>query len=150
LRELRLVHLLHGGTGFNVVADRKTMLTMVLRNGRASVTNKDEGGRIAAGQPADILLLDWDALDYERLRPDLHAGDLLFARARAEHVRELIVAGRTVVRDGKVLGIDLPALTNELMARFRSGLAANSTFATALVELERVLAGHFESEPPCC
>ena len=150
LRELRLVHLLHGGTGFNVVADRKTMLTMVLRNGRASVTNKDEGGRIAAGEPADVLLLDWEALDYERLRPDLNADDLLFARARAQHVHELIVAGRTVVRDGKVLGVDLPALTNELMARFRSALATNSAFAAALVELERVLAGHFESEPPCC
>jgi cytosine/adenosine deaminase-related metal-dependent hydrolase len=150
LRELRLVHLLHGGTGFKVAADRKSLLTMVLRNGRHSVTNSNDGGSLAEGQPADILLLDWDALDYERLRPDLHADDLLFARARAQHIRELIVAGRCVVREGQVLGVDLPAMTEELMARFRSGLAANASFLAALVDLEPVLAAHFEGEPSCC
>jgi cytosine/adenosine deaminase-related metal-dependent hydrolase len=147
---LRLVHLLHGGTGFKVAADRKTMLTMVLRNGRQSVTNSDDGSSLAEGQPADILLLDWDVLDYERLRPDLRADDLLFARAHAQHIRELIVAGRCVVRAGTVLGIDLPAMTEELTARFRSGLAANASFLAALIDLEPALSAHFEGEPSCC
>ena len=53
----------------------------MLRNGRRSVTNQDEGGVIAPGAPADILLLDWDAVDAERLRPDLDPLDLLFARS---------------------------------------------------------------------
>ncbi len=150
LRELRLANLLHHGTGFKVAASRKDLLTMVLRNGRFSVMNKDDGGAIAAGQPADILVLDWDALDYERLLPDLNPCDLLFARARAEHVRELIVAGRTVVRDGKVLGIDLPGLTKELMASFRAGLTNNAAFSAALADLTPVLATHYENEAPCC
>jgi cytosine/adenosine deaminase-related metal-dependent hydrolase len=150
LRELRLANLLHHGTGFRVDADREALLTMVLRNGRRSVINKDDGGAIAAGQPADILVLDWDALDYERLLPDLNPCDLLFARACAEHVRELIVAGKPVVRDGKVLGIDLPGLTNELMNRFRSGLAGNAAFSAALADLGPVLAKHYEHEAPCC
>jgi 5-methylthioadenosine/S-adenosylhomocysteine deaminase len=150
LRELRLANLLHHGTGFKVAAGRKDLLTMVLRNGRFSVMNKDDGGAIAAGQPADILVLDWDALDYERLLPDLNPCDLLFARARAEHVRELIVAGRTVVRDGKALGIDLPVLTKELMASFRAGLTDNAAFSAALADLTPVLANHYENEAPCC
>jgi 5-methylthioadenosine/S-adenosylhomocysteine deaminase len=150
LRELRLANLLHHGTGFKVAAGRKDLLTMVLRNGRFSVMNKDDGGAIAPGQPADILVLDWDALDYERLLPDLNPCDLLFARARAEHVRELIVAGRTVVRDGKALGIDLPVLTKELMASFRAGLTDNAAFSAALADLTPVLANHYENEAPCC
>ena len=59
LRELRLAHLLHGGTGFRVDVDRAAMLTMMCCNGRRSVTNVDGGGALAAGKPADLLLLDW-------------------------------------------------------------------------------------------
>jgi cytosine/adenosine deaminase-related metal-dependent hydrolase len=150
LRELRLAYLLHRGTGFMAAMDRTTMLKMAMRNGRLSVMNKDEGGSLAAGQPADILLLDWNAVDDDRLRDDLDPRDLLFARAKACHIRELIVAGRTVVRDGKVLGIDFAAMTNELIERLRSAMATSAAFAAALLDLERAVVQHYESEPPCC
>ena len=150
LRELRLAHLLHRGTGFKIDVSRAAMLTMMLRNGRRSVLNQDDGGVLAAGEPADILLLDWNALDDERLRSDLDPGDLLFARATSRHIREVIVAGRTVVRDGEVLGIDLPAVRAELLERLRAGMAGNAPLAAALRDFERVLVPHFEAEPPCC
>jgi 5-methylthioadenosine/S-adenosylhomocysteine deaminase len=150
VRELRILHLLHGGTGFKPVADPKTMLRMGFRTGRLSVMNKDDGGSLAAGEPADILLLDWNALDSDHLRDDLDPRGLLLFRATARHVRELIVAGRSVVREGKVLGIDFPAMSGELIARLRAGLGANAGFAAALVGLERAIASHFETEPPCC
>ncbi len=148
LRELRLAHLLHVGKGFKVDVDRTAMLTMALRNGRRSVTNRDDGGTLASGEPADILLLDWDAVDDDRLRSDLDPLDLLFARGKAGHIRELIVAGRTVVRDGRVPGIVLPELRAELLARLRSGMAQNAAFSAALRALEHVVEHHFE--PPCC
>jgi len=148
LREMRLAEFLHGGFGFCVDVDRKTVLEAVLVNGRRSVTNKDEGGALAAGAPADILLLDWAALDADRLRPDLDPLDLLFARCTARHIKELIVAGRSVVRDGRVFGIDWPAMNQDLLARFRDGIAQNATLAAALPELERVVGGHFDM--PCC
>ncbi len=105
---------------------------------------------LAAGEPADVLLLDWNALDDERLSSDLDPRDLLFARATSRHIREMIVAGRTVVRDGEVLGIDLPAVRAELLARLRAGIDGNAPLAAALRDLERVLVPHFEAEPPCC
>jgi cytosine/adenosine deaminase-related metal-dependent hydrolase len=150
LRELRLAHLLNAGTGFRVDADRAAMLTMMLRNGRFSVLNASDGGNLAPGQPADILVLDWKALDEDHLRDDLDPLDLLFARTTARHIREVIVAGRTIVRDGRVTGIDYPAMREELMTRFRSGTAQNATFMAALPGLERAIGAHFESEPPCC
>ena len=79
---------------------------------------QEEGGVLAPGAPADILLIDWDKLDADRLRPDLDPLDLLFARATARHIKELIVGGKTVMRDGKVPGIDLPAMNDDLLARF--------------------------------
>jgi cytosine/adenosine deaminase-related metal-dependent hydrolase len=150
LRDMRLAHLLHGGTGFRVDVARADILAMAFRNGRRSVLNTDEGGALAAGQPADILLLDWNAVDDDRLRPDLDPLDLLLARATARHIHELIVAGRPVVRDGRVLGIDYPALRADMLARMRSLLAQDAAFAAALGTLERAVRCHFEAEPPCC
>jgi len=80
LREMRLADLLHGGTGFRIDVSREQILTAILVNGRRSVTNKDEGGTLTPGAPADILLIDWAKLDADRLRPGLDPLDLLFAR----------------------------------------------------------------------
>jgi cytosine/adenosine deaminase-related metal-dependent hydrolase len=147
---MRLAHLLHGGTGFRVDVSRADILTMAFRNGRRSVTNAEAGGALAAGEPADILLLDWNALDDDRLVPDLDPLDLLFARTTARHVHELIVAGRSIVRAERVLGIDQTALREEMLARMRSAMARDSVFAAAVGALEPVVRQHFESEPPCC
>jgi cytosine/adenosine deaminase-related metal-dependent hydrolase len=147
---MRLAHLLHGGTGFRIDVGREAVLSMAFRDGRLSVTNRDEGGMLAPASPADILLLDWNAIDDDRLRPDLDPRDLLFARTSARHLRELIVAGRTVVRDGRVTGIDLDAMRAELLARLRAGMAGNASLQAALSDLESVLGRHFESEAPCC
>jgi cytosine/adenosine deaminase-related metal-dependent hydrolase len=148
LREMRLADLLHGGTGFHIDVTREHVLTAILLNGRRSVTNTSDGGALASGAPADILLIDWEKLDEDRLRPDLDPLDLLFARATMRHIKELIVGGKTVTRDGAVLGIDLRAMNQELHARFRHGIAQNATLAAAMPHLERAVRDHFET--PCC
>jgi cytosine/adenosine deaminase-related metal-dependent hydrolase len=150
LREMRLAHLLHGGNGFRVDVDRAQMLEMAFVNGRRSVLNVGDGGTLAGGAPADLLLLDWNAVDDDRLRDDLDPLDLLFARTTARHIREIVVAGRSIVRDGRVTGIDFPAMRAELLERLRSDLRQNMALATALGDLERVIMTHFEAQPPCC
>ena len=121
------------------------------QTGRLSVTNKDDGGALAAGEPADILVLDWDAVDAERLRADLDPCDLLFARTTMRHIHELIVGGRTVVRDGQVLGIDLPGDARRAAgAAARQAWRRSAPLAAALRELERAVAAHYQAEAPCC
>src|ERR1700733_8267309 len=71
LRELRLTHLLHLGSGFTPKVNENDMLTVASKTGRLSVTNSAEGGIVAEGAPADLLLLDYDALDDDALRDDL-------------------------------------------------------------------------------
>ena len=150
LREMRLAFLLHQGIAFATDVSRPAMLRMAFQNGRFSVTNKDDGGSLAPGMPADILVLDWDAVDADHLRDDLDPQDLLFSRATMGHIHELIVGGRSVVREGRVLGIDYSAMRDDMLARLRSAMHQNDGLAKALRELEPAIASHYKSQPPCC
>jgi cytosine/adenosine deaminase-related metal-dependent hydrolase len=150
LRELRLLWSLHRGWGFEDAIDRRAALAVGMRNGRRSVTGADEGGAIEAGAPADLLVLDWTALDEEALWPELDPLDPLLARASARHVVELIVAGQTVVRAGRLAGIDHAALQGELLARFRAGIRHDDAFAAALPAWSAAVARHFSGCLGCC
>jgi cytosine/adenosine deaminase-related metal-dependent hydrolase len=151
LRDLRLAQLLHAGTGFATGISPRDMLRAAFAGGRFAVTNvADGGGTIAAGAPADLLLLDWAALDDDCLRDDLDPVDLLISRATARHIREVIVGGRSIVRDGRVLGLDHDAARREVLAQMRAGMARNAMLAAVLPALERAIADWFAEEHPCC
>jgi 5-methylthioadenosine/S-adenosylhomocysteine deaminase len=150
LRELRLAGLLHGGTGFSIDVDRSALLAMAFANGRRAVLNCDDDAALVPGNPADVLVLDWDRIDDDRLVPDLDPGDLLFSRATAQHIDELIVAGKAIVRRGQVPGIDLPALKSELMDRLRVGIAQNPTLPATLSTLAHHVAASFDPSHACC
>jgi cytosine/adenosine deaminase-related metal-dependent hydrolase len=150
LRELRLSYLLHAGTGFDLAMTRQQALHATVSNGRFAVTNINDGGLIEAGSAADMLLLDWAALDNDGLREDIEPINLLFSRATAKHIRELIVGGRTIVQNGRVTGIDLPAIRHEVLSQMRSGMAKNATLLAALLALDQAVARHYLPEPHCC
>jgi cytosine/adenosine deaminase-related metal-dependent hydrolase len=151
LRELRLAHLLHAGTGFTGAVSREQMLHAAMVTGRFAVTNTvDDGGTISTGAPADLLLLDWAAIDDDRLTDNIDPIELMLTRATARHVRELIVAGRTVVKDGQVVGADVEAARREVLAQMRAGMAANAGLAAAMPALDRAMAEHFEPGCACC
>jgi cytosine/adenosine deaminase-related metal-dependent hydrolase len=150
LREMRLAQLLHAGTGFKEATSHEQILAMAFVNGRKSVTNIDGGGAIAAGAPADILLLDWSAIDEDGLCDDLDVSDMTLARATARHIKELIVGGCTIVKDGVVAGVDLRAARDEVLAQMRGGARDKAALAAALPALERALAQHFELGSYCC
>jgi len=150
LRELRLSHLLHAGTGFRVAVSRQEILRAAFATGRFAVTNIDDGGMVASGSPADLLLLDWASIDDDRLRDDVDPLDLVLTRATAQHIRELIVGGRTVVKDGAMTGVDFPKARAEVLAQMRAGMTASDSLARAMPALDRAMAAHFEPDCPCC
>ncbi len=149
LREMRLAHLLHRGWGFEETFADADILAMALRNGRPAVLCEDGGGRLAPGEPADLLLLDMDRLDEDRLPIAPEPGALLLARGTRRHIAEVIVGGRSIARDGRLTGIDHEAMTRDLLASVRHGMAASRELAAALPHLEAAMAGHFHP-PGCC
>ena len=127
-----------------------TTVQTAVGNGRFAVTNVKDSGLIETGAAADMLLLDWTVLNNEGLREDINPLDLLFSRATARHIREVIVGGRTIVRDGRVLGVDLPAIRHEVLSRMRSGITENAALISALSTLDDAIAHHYVSDSHCC
>ena len=60
------------------------------------------------------------------------------------------MAGRSIVRDGRVLGVDLDAAHGELRAHYRTGLKDRARLQAALPSLERAIAGHYAMRLGCC
>jgi 5-methylthioadenosine/S-adenosylhomocysteine deaminase len=127
LREARLAYALHRGWGFDTMMTPAQLWGFASRHGPRSVsgTAAASSGCIAVGAPADMVVLDWDALDDDMLWGDIDPLDLLLSRASGKHIAQVIVGGRSVVEGARVLGIDEPALRSELLARVRAALAAD-------------------------
>jgi cytosine/adenosine deaminase-related metal-dependent hydrolase len=133
LHEMRLAYALHRGWGFDGSLSPAQLWSFAAQNGRRSVrgtaADAADTGVLRPGATADLLVLDWDALDDDPLFDDTDPLDLLLARGRGLHIQDVMAAGRLVVRNGAVVGIDEPALRAELLARTRSALAAAPGFA---------------------
>jgi 5-methylthioadenosine/S-adenosylhomocysteine deaminase len=144
LREMRLAYSLHRGWGYDTTMTREQLWAFASRNGPRSVHGMRgglaSGGRIAPGAAADLVLLDWDALDDDALFADTDPLDLLLARANGSHIAKVLVGGRVVVDAGRVQGVDEPALRAELLARMRSALAAGHAGATSWRDTVKALA----------
>jgi formiminoglutamate deiminase len=66
-----------------------------------------EGGRLEPGALADLVVVGLDSVRLAGTPPGESLAGVIFAAAAAD-VREVIVAGRAVVRDGRHLQIDVP------------------------------------------
>ncbi len=129
LREMRLAYALHRGWGFDSTMSRSQLWAFAAQHGRRSVrgalpAGQAEGGRIAVGEPADLVLLDWDAVDDDALLPGVDPLDLLLARGNGTHIDQVLIGGRSVVQGGRVTTVDEPALRAALTAEVRAAIAA--------------------------
>ena len=148
LREMRLGHFLHGGWGFDSVIERAPYLETIVANGRFA-NGAPGAGALKVGAPADILVLDLDALDRDAIMP-VAAVDLVFARASRAHVAQLIVAGRDVVREGSLVGVDLDAAHQALREDYRRKMPARAPFLAAWHSLEAGAAQFYRGQLGCC
>ena len=148
LREIRLLWSLHAGWSFDIQLTQRQVLAIALENGRAAL-GAPFGGRLVEGAAADLVVIDRAALDDHPVA-EVESLDLLFARAARRHVKELIVAGHTVVRDGRVLGVDLDAAQAELAAAYRAGLSERAALQRSLPSLEYAIRRYYAPRLGCC
>jgi cytosine/adenosine deaminase-related metal-dependent hydrolase len=148
LREMRLGHFLHGGWGFEEIVARTPYLEAIVANGRFA-NGAPGSGALKVGEPADILVLDLDQLDRDAIMP-VPPVDLLFARATRAHVAQLLVAGREVMRDGRLVNVDLDAAHQALREDYRRKMPSRAPFLAAWSALEAGAAHFYREQLGCC
>lgn len=91
--------------GADALAAREALELATL--GGAAVLGRDDIGVLAPGMAADLVAYDMNRLEYAGAQADPVAALVLCAPTPAVHA---VIGGRTVVRDGELLGVDLAAL----------------------------------------
>ena len=137
-RDLRLAWRLHNGAGLEPALPPGRLFDAAGRDGFRCVDGADDYGRLVAGARADLVLLDYAGLREDFLVTGEDEAELLLARACSRHVRNLFVAGREVVRDGVVTGLDLAGAEEELMDRARRLTGAGEAEAGATARRRRL------------
>lgn len=113
LRDMRLFNWLHQGRSVDDGLDRDALFHAASCQGYETFDNSLDGGKLTAGNRADVLILDQATMTADYLVPPDDIVELLLARMTMADVRELYVGGKKIVADGKALGVDLPALEME-------------------------------------
>ena len=65
--------------------------------------------------------------------------DYLLARATAANIKQVIVAGRSIVENGTVTGFDYPAHMTELMAQLKAKIDPADTWRATVQSLDAAL-----------
>ncbi|MDE5459357.1 MULTISPECIES: amidohydrolase family protein [unclassified Bradyrhizobium] len=147
LREMRLVQMVHGGLGFRQTWTPAELFALAVHNGRRA-TGAPGTGELAPGNPADFAVIDLDRLDRDQIMP-VDSMALLFARGNASMVKEVVVAGKTIAKDGACIGVDLPAIEQELRAMYRANVGKFASFQRMWPPLSNLLSGWFEQQLTC-
>jgi cytosine/adenosine deaminase-related metal-dependent hydrolase len=147
LREMRLVQLAHRGEGFQANWTAPEFLAMAVRNGRSAIGAPGDGA-LKPGAPADFTILDYGALDHDVV-VNVNPIALLFSRGHSNIVRDVIVAGRKIVEDGVVIGVDLPQIERELTSYYKANLSRYDQLERSWHTIETEIARWFVGYLSC-
>jgi 5-methylthioadenosine/S-adenosylhomocysteine deaminase len=106
LAELRLAYLLHNGPGLQNDVSPATLFHAAMVQGARVITGAPNHGVLSPDKAADVALLDYAAMSGDLIDGLTSELDVLLVRGASRYVRALIVAGRRVVVDGRVTGVD--------------------------------------------
>lgn len=108
--EMRMAALLAKGCSCDpTVLPARSVVKMATENGANGLGIGT--GRLAAGEPADIVLVDLDSI---RTLPAYEPFSALVYAAHAQDVTDVIVAGRFLLRQGELLAIDEERVRHEV------------------------------------
>ena len=126
--EMKLVWALHRESGlFNDRPDAANVLQMATEHGARSAGFGGVTGRLEPNMQADIVLMRRADIERPFVSPRTPLADTVLHRASKSAIDQVFVAGRKVVENGRVTGIDRDAVMQEI----RDILAAPETAAEA-------------------
>jgi cytosine/adenosine deaminase-related metal-dependent hydrolase len=125
LRELRLAWTLanRSGAGAATIAAGDVLHLGTAGGAAATFGAQAPLGRLAPGALADLVLLDWRAVEGIWASPALAPAELLLRRGSKHHVRDVMVGGEWVLRDGRSTRVDEAAVHAEVRAELQRYVA---------------------------
>ena len=117
--ELRLSYHIYAKPGINSELAPADMFASCCQ-GIAAVTNTSNRDLLAPGALADLVLLDDTAMTQNMMPNICSMAETILFRGAGRFVKSLWVAGRQVVNNGQVLGVDEMGLQTELQSTLRS------------------------------
>lgn len=124
-REMDTAAKLHKlATGDPTAVDARTVLRMATLGGALAIGLGHEVGSLEVGKAADLVILD---PRHPALAPDFHPESLAVYAAGGGAVKDVMVAGRFLVKDRRLLHMDLEMVMNAVRNIAR-GIAGASGF----------------------
>jgi cytosine/adenosine deaminase-related metal-dependent hydrolase len=118
LSEVRLAARLLGGFGHDRIGPEPAACLQAAFSWGWRAIHGSEGSGLIEGAPADILVLNEEALVADRLS-DESLPELILGRMARGSVLEVYARGRQMVCNGRLAGVDLDVLERELLAQSR-------------------------------
>lgn len=146
--ELRLIHMLARVPGFDLGAETRLSASEVLAMGTVNAARTlgfgGQLGTLAPGMLADAVVLDTAEMLRDPWTSDrLSIPDLILLRAKGSHTKHVVVDGKVVMREGRLVTMDVDALHAEI----RAWVAKHQDAAAdpRKVEMIRRLKPHFHA-----
>ncbi|MEJ2097355.1 MAG: amidohydrolase family protein [Deltaproteobacteria bacterium] len=127
-REMDMVAKLHKVSTLDpTVMDAAAVLRMATADGARALGLGDITGSLETGKTADLIVVD---TRQPHLSPLYHPASQLVYAARGSDVRHVIVAGKPLVENRKLLTIDTAHVMKKVKALSRKIGASNSSFVS--------------------
>jgi cytosine/adenosine deaminase-related metal-dependent hydrolase len=145
LRETRLLWRHYRGCADGRIVGHRDVFDAALIHGRRTVLGDDGGGRLEAGAPADLMVLDIGAMSADFVRREVEIPDLLLTRATKRHLIRLVVAGRTVVEHGACVTVPLSRLEKSLTESAKAARAAAPADEGRIARMQQAVHAYYEA-----
>ncbi len=109
----------------------RDVLDLATRGGAEAAGLASRAGTIEAGKQADLVLIRTDSI---HMTPSIDAVGAVVLNANASDVDTVFVAGRCVKKDGRLVGVDWPALASRLRASSERIVAGMRSVPLASIE----------------
>jgi cytosine/adenosine deaminase-related metal-dependent hydrolase len=117
IQEMKVCFLLHRIPSLEVNSaylSAKQVFQMVTETNATLLGYGRQLGRLEPGRLADLVLLDYKKMCFPFVDPFHDPVEVLLYRGKGSHVHTVMVDGRIVVEDGRVLTVDEEAVGNRL------------------------------------
>ena len=151
IQEMKLGYLLHRISSLELDSpflSARDVFRMATETNASLLGFEKKLGRLEPGRYADLVLLDFKKMCHPFVDPSHDPIDVLLYRGSGQDVHTVMVNGRVVVQDGRLLTIDEDAVATRLGEEAsQPRTEKEETFAEAIEELKRHVIRYYEGWP---